>query len=101
VSSLGFEPTTLWLRVRHPNHSATALHCLLVESNIFTIDLWNFKIFGWIPKSLSIEKVWETGEGTVEQRTTIIVVLLEANLLSGVRMCENNVMAISTGLIML
>jgi hypothetical protein len=23
VPSPGFEPTTLWLRVRHPNHSAT------------------------------------------------------------------------------
>jgi hypothetical protein len=26
VSSSGFEPTTLWLRVRCPNHSATMLH---------------------------------------------------------------------------
>jgi hypothetical protein len=26
VPSPGFEPTTLWLRVRHPNHSATTLH---------------------------------------------------------------------------
>jgi hypothetical protein len=26
VPSPGFKPTTLWLRVRHPNHSATALH---------------------------------------------------------------------------
>jgi hypothetical protein len=25
VPSPGFEPTTLWLRVRHPNHSATTL----------------------------------------------------------------------------
>jgi hypothetical protein len=24
----GFEPTTLWLRVRRPNHSATTIHCL-------------------------------------------------------------------------
>jgi hypothetical protein len=27
--SPGFEPTTLWLRVRHPNHSATTLHDIL------------------------------------------------------------------------
>jgi hypothetical protein len=26
VLSPGFEPTTLWLRVRRPNHSATTLH---------------------------------------------------------------------------
>jgi hypothetical protein len=26
VPSPGFEPTTLWLSVRHSNHSATALH---------------------------------------------------------------------------
>jgi hypothetical protein len=25
----GFEPTTLWLRVRRPNHSATTLHKVL------------------------------------------------------------------------
>jgi hypothetical protein len=28
VSLPGFEPTTLWLRVRHPNHLATTLHIL-------------------------------------------------------------------------
>jgi hypothetical protein len=26
VPSPVFKPTTLWLRVRHPNHSATTLH---------------------------------------------------------------------------
>jgi hypothetical protein len=26
VPSPGFEPTTLWLRVLHPNHAATTLH---------------------------------------------------------------------------
>jgi hypothetical protein len=26
MPSPGFEPTTLWLRVRRPNHSATTLH---------------------------------------------------------------------------
>jgi hypothetical protein len=26
VPSPGFEPTTLWLRVRRPNHSATTVH---------------------------------------------------------------------------
>jgi hypothetical protein len=26
VPSTGFGPTTLWLRVRRPNHSATTLH---------------------------------------------------------------------------
>jgi hypothetical protein len=29
VPSPGCEPTTIWLRVRHPNHSATSLHTLL------------------------------------------------------------------------
>jgi hypothetical protein len=28
VPSPEFEPTTLWLRVRRPNHSATTLHML-------------------------------------------------------------------------
>jgi hypothetical protein len=35
VPSPGFEPMTLWLRVRHPNHSATTLHwfrCKLVKN---------------------------------------------------------------------
>jgi hypothetical protein len=30
VPSPGFEPTILWLRVRHPNHSATTLHVSVV-----------------------------------------------------------------------
>jgi hypothetical protein len=35
----GFEPMTLWLRVRHPNHSATTLsrfrtHCLTIKQGI-------------------------------------------------------------------
>jgi hypothetical protein len=30
VPSPGFKPTTLWLRVRRPNHSATTLHILFI-----------------------------------------------------------------------
>jgi hypothetical protein len=30
VPSPGFEPTTLWLRVRRPNDSATTLHIFIV-----------------------------------------------------------------------
>jgi hypothetical protein len=39
VPSPGFEPTTLWLRVRRPNHSATTLHIviLLVLSTVFKV----------------------------------------------------------------
>jgi hypothetical protein len=57
VPSPGFEPTTLWLRVRHPNHSATMHHAQQLEigvnksgRNIFAIlivheiSLFNFSV---------------------------------------------------------
>jgi hypothetical protein len=33
VTSPGFEPMTLWLRVRHPNHSATTLQIIFWGEN--------------------------------------------------------------------
>jgi hypothetical protein len=43
VPSLRFEPTTLWLRVRHPSHSATTLQAKFVGVAwwVKVLDLWS------------------------------------------------------------
>jgi hypothetical protein len=45
VPSLGFEPTTLWLRVRHPNHLATTLQKSFVYCRTTTITTSTRDIF--------------------------------------------------------
>jgi hypothetical protein len=56
VPSPGFEPTTLWLKVRRPNHSATPTTTFYLR--VSCITFWNFLKIASIFKWLKQQKCW-------------------------------------------
>jgi hypothetical protein len=64
VPSPGFEPTTLWLRVRRPNHSATTLHYLFFHLGTAQLRRLVFD---------TLEKPWDTqGESVQKAYRTVL-----------------------------